>query len=156
MPVRTLDHENLAYHRGRLLALEEDTRARWGGMDAMSMVCHLRASVEASLGEIEVPRLMSPLLGKPLGFLFFHVLPRWPRGKKGAKPPIAEMHPAPTLSFREERQRLLAAADRFVARAESDPHERFPHPVAGMTTLRGWSRIHGLHFRHHYRQFGLD
>jgi len=156
MSLRKLDHENLAYHRGRLLALEEDTRARWGGMDAMAMVCHLRASVEASLGEIEVPRLMPPLLGKPLGFLFFHVLPRWPKGKRGTKPTVPEMHPAPTFSFREERQRLLAAAEGFVARAASDPHERFLHPVVGMTTLSGWSRIHGVHFRHHYRQFAIE
>lgn len=155
MTVRRLDLENLAYHRGRLLALEEDTQARWGSLDATAMICHLRASVEVSLGEIKVPRAMPLILGKPLGFLFFHVLPRWPKGRKGSKPPIPEMFPAPTLSFREERQKLLAVAERFAARVKTYPNERSPHPVVGMTTSRAWSRIHGMHFRHHYRQFGI-
>lgn len=156
MGIRRLDEASLEFHRGRLTALAEDTPARWGGMDAAAMVCHLRAMVELSLGEIGAPRFLSPVVGKPLGFLFFHVFTRWPKGRKGSTPPVPALCPAPAGPFEEERARLLAAIDRFVARAAAEPRARFPHPVFGRTTLAGWARVHGVHFRHHYRQFGLD
>ena len=154
--IRNLDTKNLPFHRERILVLEETTPARWGGMDAGAMVCHLRVMVELSLGEIEVAGKVSPIVGKPLGLLFFYVITRWPKGKKGSKPPVPALCPAPTLSFEQERQRLLEALDRFVSGQESDPGAKSAHPLLGPTTLARWSRVHGVHFRHHFRQFGVE
>ena len=55
MAVPNLDRRNLAFHLERVEALQEDTPARWGGMSAAAMVVHVRAVVEVSLGELEVP-----------------------------------------------------------------------------------------------------
>ncbi len=155
MAFRKLDEQSLPTHRARILALEESTPARWGGMNAAAMVCHLRAILELSLGETKVPLVVSPIIGKPIGLLFFYVFTRFPKGRKGSAPPIPALCPLPTLSFQEERQRLLAALERFVARQESDPREKVPHPFLGATTLARWARVHEVHFRHHYRQFGV-
>ena len=156
MPILNLNQQNLPFHRDQILALEETTLARWGGMDAAAMVCHLRAVVEMSLGEIEVEQVIPPIVGKPIGLLFSYVITRWPKGKKGTKPPAPALCPAPTLPFTDERHRLLAALERFVDRHESDPRHEVPHPMMGPTSLARWSRVHGVHFRHHFRQFGIE
>jgi len=119
------------------------------------MVRHLRATVEMSLGELDVPGYLPPVIGKPIGFLVFHVLPRLPRGKKGSTPPIPALCPEAVHGFDEERRLHLAALDRFVARLAADPRERTLHPILGRTTFRMWSRVHQVHSVHHYRQFGL-
>ena len=156
VPILNLSEGNLPFHRDRILALDENTPARWGGMDAAAMVCHLRAVVEMSLGELKIAQFVSPLIGKPIGLMFFYVITRWPKGKKGSQPPIPELCPAPTLAFGDERQRLLAAIGRFVDRHESGPRSKVRHPLMGPTTLARWSRVHGVHFRHHFRQFGIE
>ena len=130
MAFRKLDEQSLPTHRARILALEESTPARWGGMNAAAMVCHLRAILELSLGETKVPLVVSPIIGKPIGLLFFYVFTRFPKGRKGSAPPIPALCPLPPLSFQEERQRLLAALERFVARQESDPREKVPAPIS--------------------------
>jgi len=156
MAIPKIDKKNLPFYRARILALDETTPARWGGMNAAAMVSHLRAMVELSLGEIEVPVVVPPIIGRTLGLLFFYFFTRWPRGRKGSKPPIPALCPVPSLGFEEERQRLLAALDRFVARQESDPRAKTTNPLLGPITLEQWTHVHGVHFRHHYRQFGVE
>ena len=60
MAFRKLDGASFPTHRARILALDESTPARWGGMNAAAMVCHLRAILELSLGETKVPLVISP------------------------------------------------------------------------------------------------
>ncbi len=119
------------------------------------MTCHLRATVEMSLGELEVKRLTPPIIGKPIGFLSIYVFTLWPKGKPGTKPPVPELFPAPEHPFEQERERLVSVYRRFAARAAADPEMRTIHLLMGRTSLSRWCRIHGLHSRHHYRQFGL-
>ena len=156
MSIRPLNESTLDYHRGRVLSLDESTSAQWGGMDAHHMLRHLRALTEASLGNVEVPQVVPPIIGLPLGLLIFYVIPVIPRGKPGSKPPIPALCPEPTEPFEAERQSLLDAMERFVAHRTSEPRRKTRHPILGMTTLARWSRIHGVHNRHHYRQFGLE
>ena len=155
MTLERLDAETLQQHRSRLLAIQETTPARWGGMDAARMICHLRAVFEMSLGEIEVPRLISPLIGKPLGLFVFYALPRLPRRRKGSSTPIPVLCPAPDLPFAEEVERLLAAMERFVTRLGTAAEAEAVHPILGSTSMKVWSRVHAVHCLHHERQFGL-
>jgi len=156
MPVRPLTESTLDYHRGRILALDESTPALWGGMTATSMLSHLRALTEASLGDLEVPQVIPPLVGRPVGLFIFYVLPVIPRGKPGSKPPIPALCPVPDGTFENERQSLLDVMERFVALRAAEPGFKTRHPILGRTTLARWSRVHGVHNRHHYRQFGLE
>ena len=156
MSIRELDRDNLGYHLDRIRALRADTPARWGGMDAQRMLAHLRALTDASMGEPECEQFLSPLIGWPLGMIFFYVYPRPPRGKKGSKPPIPALVPKTGKSFEEEQALLLESMERFVAMRSESPERRTRHPLMGKTTLQRWSRVHGVHNRHHYRQFGLE
>lgn len=152
---RGLDPSTQPAFERRLLALRDGTPARWGVMDARAMVCHLRATLELSLGELEVPSLAPAWLGAPLGWLFTTLFTRWPRGLGGRTPPIAELCPSPDEPFEAERARLLAALARFVARLRAEPHARVRHPILGALALRRWARVHALHLEHHLRQFGV-
>jgi oxepin-CoA hydrolase/3-oxo-5,6-dehydrosuberyl-CoA semialdehyde dehydrogenase len=151
---RTLDEAALPELERRLRGLRADTPGRWGGMDAPAMVCHLRATIEVSLGELQAPRLVPDWLGAPIGFLITTVFTRWPRGRKGARTPIPALCPTPRAPFDDERERLIRTMRRFVERLNADPQARARHPLMGPATRRRWARLHALHLAHHLRQFG--
>ncbi len=58
-------------------------------------------------------------------------------------------------TFSTERDLLVRALDRFVESLEEQPDRKAVHTILGPVTLRSWSRAHGVHFRHHFRQFRL-
>ena len=131
MAYRRFDATTLPAHRERIRALTEGAQPRWGGLRAIGMVCHLRATFEASLGEIEVGRFTHPVLGLPVGLIVFYVVGRIPPGKPGTTPPIPALCPASGASFEEERERLVAVMERFVERASADPRA-LPSPRHGL------------------------
>ena len=133
--------------------LEPDAPGRWGGLDASSMLAHLTAALELSLGEREARALVPAWIGRPAGWLAMHVFPRWPRGRKGSTPPLPHLFPAPQ-AFDAQREHLEAALERFVDRLEREPEARATNPLMGDVSMRTWSRLHALHCRHHLRQFG--
>lgn len=150
-----LDASALPDLRRRLSTLRADTPARWGRMDASAMLRHLRASIGMSLGEVEVPRLVPNWIGAPVGWLFTHVLTRWPRSLGGRNPPVASLHPEPAReSFEELRTALVSALATFVEARRAEPQRHTLHPVFGDLTLERWGRVHALHLEHHLRQFG--
>jgi hypothetical protein len=123
-------------------------------MDAPAMLRHMRAALALSLGELEVPRLVPIWIGVPVGWLFVHVLRRWPRSLGGRNPPLPALHPPPDeAGFEEERALLLAALRRFVASLRAEPDAQSPHPIFGRMTRAEWARVHALHLEHHLRQF---
>lgn len=149
-----LDSTSFPAFERRVRALDAAAPPRWGRMDAPAMLRHLRAALEMSLGELEVPLLVPPWIGVPVGWIFTHVLTRWPRSLGGRNPPVPALHPTTGAPFEEELERLVATLRRFVERAAAAPRERALHPVFGNLTLARWSRVHALHLAHHLRQFG--
>lgn len=154
MPDR-LDLSTLPHFGGRLRGLRADTPARWGRMDAVAMLRHVRATVELSLGELEAPELVPRWLGTAVGWLFTTVVTRWPRGLGGRRPPVAALCPSDGAPFDEERERLLEVLARFAQALRDEPLARSAHPIFGPLSRRRWARVHALHLRHHLRQFAL-
>ena len=76
MPSLTAPH--LTVFRDRIRGLAPDTKPRWGRMDAMLMIRHLRRALEISMGEIEVPDRSIPGLRSIIRVLFFYVFTIWP------------------------------------------------------------------------------
>ena len=135
----------------RIGAIGPDAQRRWGTMTAGSMLAHLNRVFEISLGEFEIADRSIPVVRTVLRWLLFHVLP-WPKGK--AKAPVSTL-PESTGDFASERQKVLAALQRFVEAAETDPQRIGINPIVGAQTLSYWRRIHGKHIDHHLRQFGV-
>ena len=151
--MRLLDRDNLAFFRERLMDIHSTDQRRWGNLTPVELIRHLRRSVEISLGEGEPVKITSiPLVSPLLGVLLFRVFTSWPRGK--IKVPKS-MTPDPEGDIIEERLALFETMERFIDTAEEDPRRPAPSPVCGMVTLKYYRRIHGVHLRHHLRQFGV-
>lgn len=147
-----LDRKNLPLMETRLKSVRPDSKHLWGHMTAPEMLAHLRRGIEISLGEHAVKDRSIPVVRMLIRWLTFNTAFPWPRGKIKAP---AEWTPAPREGFEVERIRLLEAVNRFVHVSERDPRRIGVSPLFGPLPLSTWRRIHGKHFDHHLRQFGV-
>ena len=146
-----LTRETAPHFTDRLAKIGPDARGLWGALDPPNLMAHLRRTFEISLGEVDLPDESNILMRTVMKWLAFHVIP-WPKGKIKAS---ASFTPEAKGTFEEERDRLLAAIERFVAAQEADPQRKVRSPVFGLMTLRYWGRVHGKHLDHHLRQHGV-
>jgi hypothetical protein len=123
-------------------------------MNAHQALRHLLRTLEISLGEFDLPqkRLVPAPLVPIVWILFFHLLTKWPEGKLKAP---SSFVPPPDHAFEEEQKALLDALDRFVAAVKESPEKKQFTPLVGQLPLHKWSRLHGVHMNHHFRQFDL-
>lgn len=155
MALDLLTRRNLPQYKQHLEKLQEDTRPQWGTMDAARMVSHLAYCIRLSLGEVDMTEVKDhskPILRTIAWLLFFNMFTDWPKGTLTAP---AYFYPAPKESFLDERNELITLIERFVAAADKEPNKKALSPLLGPMRLSDWTRIHGVHFQHHFRQFGL-
>ena len=147
-----LNRETLGAFVDRFKALKADTTPKWGKLTPTGLLRHIRFVLEVSLGEVpEVDK--STLFSRYiLSTLFFRVFTRWPGGVLKAPPTWT---PEPSDDFRLEMKLMTDALKRFADAADRDPKRTTISPLMGPTTLAYWQRVHGVHFAHHFRQFGL-
>lgn len=134
----------------RIAKVQPDSSRLWGELDPAGMMAHLRRSIEISLGEVEVEDISNFFMRTAGKVAILYLLP-WPKGKIKAP---SEFTPPPEGDLDAERARLSEAMDRFLEALTNEPTRRTRNPAMGMLTLKTWSRVHGLHFDHHLRQFG--
>lgn len=152
MAALLLRPETLPQLRERLDELEPDTRPLWGKRDPASMLAHLTRNVEVALGEVAVKDLSNLFSRTGLRWYVFYSGIPWPKGKIQAP---AVLSPPPEGEVDAERERLIAAMERFVAALAEDPKRRAVHPFFGPVSLKGWRRMLGIHIDYHLVQFGV-
>ena len=133
----------------RLAALSPSSTRRWGSMDVVSMLQHLKLSARMTLGELTVPSSNKRAFQMfPLKHLIIYVLP-FPK----SAPTAPELKPAAVASFEEERAALLELFERI----GTGPSEGAgpAHPLFGPMTWREWAVTTYKHADHHLRQFGV-
>lgn len=154
MAVRELNRTNLEYFKGQLKQLQADSPRQFGSLDATGMLQHLRIVLDTNLGNAEAPKRWLPWpFRRPMYVLICYLMTDWPKGKlKGPDffTPTAQ-HP-----FEEERALLTKRMEEFVEALERNPNEKRNNAILGPLTLRRWSRLNGVHFRHHFKQFGIE
>jgi Protein of unknown function (DUF1569) len=148
-----LTRENIDYHIHALSELTADTPRQFGTMTAHEMLRHLRYSKEMSMGEVQVQDESTPIVRALMRKFIFEWVTTWPGGKVKAAPSMD--FPTSEYDFDEERQKLIDTMHRFLEVLEKSPDKKTMNPMLGATTIRYWSRIHGLHMNHHFRQFGI-
>ncbi len=152
MPTLDLNRENLGYFSETLGQIDPDVSPEWGQMDCLTLMRHLRRAIEVSLEEVKAEDKSIPGVRWLLKKLFFEWMTNWPKGKIKASPIfIAQAE----RSFHEERDLLLDALQRFVDELERNPARKTINPFLGPIPISYWSHIHGRHYRHHFRQFGV-
>lgn len=132
----------------RMRSLSASSTGRWGSLDVVGMLQHLRLSARMTLGELPVPSANKRVFQMfPLKHLILYVLP-FPKGA----PTAAELKPSDPASFEEE---LAALLDLF-KRIGTGPSEGAgpAHPLFGPMTWREWGAVTYKHADHHLKQFG--
>jgi hypothetical protein len=132
----------------RMQSLSASSTRRWGSLDVVGMLQHLRLSARMTLGELQVPSSNKPVFQMfPLKHLILYVLP-FPKGA----PTAAELKPGDATSFEEERTALLELLERI----GTGPNEGTgpAHPLFGSMTWREWGVVTYKHADHHLKQFG--
>jgi uncharacterized protein DUF1569 len=132
----------------RLQSLSASSNRRWGSMDVVAMLQHLRLSAGMTLGELPVSAKNKRAFQVfPLKHLILYVLP-FPKGA----PTAPELKPAVEASFEDERTALLELMERIGTgpRDGAGP----AHPLFGPLTWREWGVATYKHTNHHLKQFG--
>jgi hypothetical protein len=132
----------------RLRSLSESSTRRWGSMDVVGMLHHLRLSARMALGELPVVvKNKRAFQVFPLKHLILYVLP-FPKGA----PTAPELKPAVAGSLEEECAALLELLERI----GTGPQEGAgpAHPLFGPLTRREWGVATYKHTDHHLKQFG--
>jgi hypothetical protein len=131
----------------RVQSLSASSTRRWGTMDVVGMLQHLRLSARMTLGELELtPKNKRAFQVFPLKHLILYVVP-FPKGA----PTAPELKPINVASLEEEREGLLELLDRI----GTGPQEGMgpAHPLFGPLTWREWGVATYKHADHHLRQF---
>lgn len=132
----------------RVHSLSVSSKGRWGSMDVVGMLQHLRLSARMALGELSVPSANKrPFQVFPLKHLILYVLP-FPKGA----PTAPELKPSDAASFQEERAAVLELLERIGTGPREG--EGPAHPLFGPLTWREWGVVTYKHADHHLRQFG--
>lgn len=152
MTKEPLTANNIEAYVETIEKLAPDARPIFGVLDARGMLRHLRSSFESSVGEPEAEDSSKPVVRAIVWVLFFNLFTNWPGGKIKA-PPAAT--PPAEHEFEEERRLLIKVMRRFAGKLELDPNEKHVNPRLGPLRLAQWSKLHGIHCAHHFRQFEL-
>ena len=147
--MRTILNEgDRAEINNRLRSLSVASTRRWGTMDVVEMLQHLRLSARMTLGELPVPSVNKRVFQVfPLKHLILYVFP-FPKGA----PTAPELKPVNKESFQDERAALLELLERIgTGPREGDGPA---HPLFGPLTWREWGAVTYKHADHHLKQFG--
>jgi Protein of unknown function (DUF1569) len=132
----------------RVRSLSVSSTGRWGSMDVVSMLQHLRLSARMALGDLAVPSANKRVFQVfPVKHLILYVLP-FPKGA----PTAPALKPSTTEAFETERAALLELLERI---AKGPGEGEWPaHPLFGPLTYREWGVVTYKHTDHHLKQFG--
>jgi len=133
----------------RLRSLSVSSTGRWGSMDVLAMLQHLRLSAQMTLGELQVPSANKRAFQVfPLKHLILYVLP-FPKGA----PTAPELKPNVAAASLEEVRAVLLE---LLERIGTGPNEGAgpAHPLFGRMTWREWGVVTYKHADHHLKQFG--
>ena len=133
----------------RLRSLSVSSKGRWGSLDVIGMLQHLRLSARMALGELPVPSANKRVFQVfPMKHLILYVFP-FPKGA----PTAPELKPVAAESFEEERAAVLELTERIAVGA---PEGGAPaHPLFGPLTWKEWGVATYKHTDHHLKQFGV-
>ena len=144
-----LNEQDRAAIERRLRSLSVSSTRRWGSMDVVAMLEHLRLSALMTLGELSVPSVNKRAFQMfPLKHVILYVLP-FPKGA----PTAPELKPADAASFQEERAAVLELLQR-IGTGQSEGVGP-AHPLFGTLTWREWGVATYKHTDHHLKQFGV-
>ena len=136
----------------RIDALEPNTKAKWGKMNATQMLTHMNDAIRIGLGMKAAVDKSNWFMNKLAFPIVVHLFPGFPRnlltapemkqGKLGSTP----------RDFYTEAEFLKKMLEVFNER-EGDKLK--PHPLFGKLSKQQWADLLVKHLEHHLQQFGV-
>ena len=147
-----LDRPNRQHFVNRLQSLTPASERRFGSLTVTGMLRHLNRTFEICLEEVGVPD-RGNVLTKTIGKWVSIYLPiPIPPGR--IKMPDV-FTPEPEQEFETEREALIKKLDEYLEVLEKEPDRTGLSIYFGKMTMPEWSRLHGAHWHHHLKQFGV-
>ena len=136
--------------------IPEDTKARWGKMNAQQMIEHVAAFFKVSAERIKFD-LVTPEEHLPKYKEFLLSDKQFRENTKAPANVIGE-DPLPLRygSYAEAVTKLQEAVNEFELYFKKSPGKKTIHPVFGPLNFDEWVLLHHKHVTHHLRQFGVD
>lgn len=147
--MKQLDTVTAADFANRLRKVLPNSTPRWGSLSPEALMPHLRCMIEISLEEQTQPDFSVPF-SKTFLFRWAILYLPWPKGTRAPE----TLFPPAGDAFDEEREKLIAAMNRFADACTRAPRRKTRSPLLGPVTLADWARIHAKHLEHHLKQFG--
>ncbi len=138
----------------RLRKLEPDRTPAWGKLTAAELVPHLIGVIHHSMGDLPPLKFTGNWFTSTIlpHIVYTGMVPP-PRNLKVKSTAGEEL---PALSSPGNLDTLRETMDRFVKGVETGSLKNTAvHPLFGDVGPQGWAKIHVVHFRHHFKQFGV-
>ena len=151
--MKGIDQEFVASSAGRLRALPADRKPKWGKLTAPELVPHLIGAFKSSMGEVSS--------GKFIGNWFTTtILPPivytgWLMPPKNLTLKSDQGEPLPAISIPGTIDDLVSVMEEFIRARDNGSLNTSRHPVFGDIGPVGWGKVHVVHMRHHFKQFGI-
>lgn len=152
--MKGLDREFATAAIERLSKLARDAKPKWGTMTADEVVPHLIAAIRSSTGEIEPPAFIGNWFTKtilpPIVYTGLLLPP------KNLKTKSSDGTEHPVQKCEGDLDTLAETIEDFIARLESGSLTKTTvHPLFGDIGAENWAKVHILHYKHHFKQFGI-
>lgn len=135
--------------------LPADRAPKWGQMTAQHMVEHISGTMLISNGRLAWPHPGGTEWG--LANRARLLAPGFEDYPKNLRVPGVPETPA-ALRFPDletAKGKFLGEIARFFTFFNENPEARPVHPLFGEMNFEEWKTVHSVHFKHHFRQFGL-
>ncbi|MCW3463326.1 DUF1569 domain-containing protein [Chitinophaga nivalis] len=134
--------------------LHEDTPAVWGKMNAIQMLEHLGAALQASCNTKGPQEVVTPPEKIDQYKAFLHndqeIRRHTPSPLQGEIPP-----PPRAADIATAADRLLEEVNNFHTYFQQLPERQTVHHIFGLLDYNEWLLFHKKHIEHHFRQFAV-
>lgn len=131
----------------RMLTLQPNSQRRWGKMNVVQMLNHLKIATGSGLHIYQLEDERSYFSRVVVRYVALKFLKRFPKNAKGPEGFKKELNDI--LDFNAEKAQVLD----ILQKAHTSTYMIHPHPMFGTMPKALWGRLIYRHFDHHLRQF---
>jgi hypothetical protein len=146
--------QDKAFIQNCIEQLDANTRPVFGNMDAQQMLEHLYISIQLSMGSFSIQLMEDERRAAIAKRMIIETDRPLPMGFKTPALPDAPLSHL-NKNLNEAKTLLINVLSEFDQYFAAHPHVAHTHPSLGLLNHAEWLIMHGKHFAHHFKQFGL-
>ena len=148
---KSLNHlQDMEEIKVRILRISEESKPKWGKMNAAQMFRHCNRILQVGFGQIVLPK--THFLIKKIGILTKSEMKIFNNGIPPNMPTFRQVITDENCNFEKSREELLAAIDEFAEKSVKN-NLLSDHALFGRMTKEDWGFMEYKHLNHHLKQF---